>query len=477
MLSREALNSALPLTEQLDERGLFLRPVAGTPLETLVQATRSDINFNVPVGGGGWSPDLQNIEYICNVQPKDGTLNAHDVAMDQATRIAADAVKAHLNQARTVVAPAVKELVEKTLEALQTFSPSSLLGMEVKVYEYPKPLFNTSVVSAIQRYENAAFDNPTMQVRMPDLAGEEIVKLLSAGSGGMDRDIADWAAAKGEGFFSCLWSCVFQVKPADGPTKDFRGWVDDRAEGLDHALAIFLLSRRLIEKPIDGVQMNLATMENMLAEYRNQAAARLCQALNELGRVDKVGTLVRSMYDKTIEVNASVYRKWIEAGGQNEVLFGTLLGKKPAYTLDAISEQAQSALATWHHHAALTATVEANHKFNRTKDLLEKFFVEQVRTLTDDDASLAGNRDMVIKAFRDELRLVSEDDLRDLYGCALKLVCRSRFCHTQAERILSGVERVKRDNPELDVREAAAIAMIEYVAYWVSTQLKVESLR
>jgi hypothetical protein len=72
----------------------------------------------------------------------------------------------------------------------------------------------------------------------------------------------------------------------------------------------------------------------------------------------------------------------------------------------------------------------------------------------------------------EELSEVSEIDMKDLWSVSLKLVCRSRFDHTQAERILSGIEEVKRDNPSIDVREAAAVSMIKYVAYWVSSQLK-----
>ena len=59
MLTREAIQSALPLTEALDERDIFLTPVENTPLASLVRATRSDIlpNKVVPTDGSEPSAD------------------------------------------------------------------------------------------------------------------------------------------------------------------------------------------------------------------------------------------------------------------------------------------------------------------------------------------------------------------------------------------------------------------------------------
>ena len=48
MLSKEAINSALPLTEVLDGAGIYLTPVENTPLNELFKATRSSDSYSVP---------------------------------------------------------------------------------------------------------------------------------------------------------------------------------------------------------------------------------------------------------------------------------------------------------------------------------------------------------------------------------------------------------------------------------------------
>lgn len=470
MLTREALEQSLPLTEQLDDRNLFLQPIAGTPLAALVTATRADAKFNVPLDGGGYQPDLENIEFIANVKPQDGRANEHDASMDAVVEVAARAVQDHVHFAKNVVAPAVDDLVQKVNQGLAAISPSSLLGMEVRVYELPLPL-KGAIEAGVRRYADAPNDSPAMNVRMPDLAASDIVALFGKGDG-----LADWLSAKGESWLLALWEGVFQVKPGAGSGKSFRDWIDNREDGVDNALAIFLLAKKLLQDTPEGVEMQARAMEQSLVAYRNQAAARCCRALDEVAFAEKAGTLVRSVAGPLTWVNGTVYRQWIEAGGQNEVLFGNALARPQAFTVAAINERATELQSSWNRHAAVTATVEANRRFTRTKQLLASSFEEQIGEVAEGDASLAGDKASVYKAFLEELECVREDELKDLYACVLKLLCRSRFCHTESERILSGIERVKRENPALDVREAAALSVMDYIAWWVATQFKVYAL-
>ena len=478
MLTREALNASLPLTEKLDSLNLYLVPVVGTPLEALVNATRSDSNFVVRTDGGDCAPDIDSIEYIANCKDDATGASCHDAAMDDIVEVATKAVQGHITFAKTVVAPAVQDLVEKTAQSLNELTPSVLLGMEVVQYGLPSPLANSALESSVRRFAETPFDVPKLVMKSPDLGLADIKALFNSGSAGLDRDIEEWLAGKGDSFVQAVWSSVFQVKQydsIDAPAKTFRDYIEDRVDGVDWALAIFLISRKLVDAPIEGIEMNLDLFESTAVEFRNQAGARLVRALDEDAQVAKSGVLVRSHTDRVTVVNASVYRSWIEAGGENEVLFGNLLTQPAHYTVDQINANAAGLKADWNRHAALTATVESNRKFDRTKSVMERHFTSQLAAITGDDIAVLGNAEGVLKAFRDQLELVNEDDVSDLYALALRLVCRSRFAHTDAERILAGIERIKRENPTVDVREAAAVSVIEYVAHWVGTQFKVQS--
>jgi hypothetical protein len=475
MLNREALESALQLTEVLDSQGFRLLAIPGTPLDELTKATRSDANFNT-FSNGEFQPNITDICYIANCKDEMLQCSPHDVAMDHVTDVAIKAVREHMVFAKNVVAPAVQQLVEQTMSAMNDMTPSSMTGMEVVVWETPKPMENTALATAVRKYEEVPYDTPVLGMKLPNMAVSDIIELMGSGSGSLDKDVAFWASTKGESFFIRLWENVFQIKQAD--LKDnipvsFRDFIENRVDGVDNALAIFLISRKLFDNAPKDVAMSSASFNSLIVDYRNQSASRLCRALNDMDKIEKSKVLIRSIDKKrVVTVNSTVYRAWIDAGGDNEVLFGNALETMPSTLADDISAKAPMLKVNWQRHATLISITEDNKKFSRTKEILARNFDLQMRTTENENITL-GNREMISKTFNSLLQEVRVDEIDDLWKLCLKLVCRSRFSRTEAERILSGIERIKKQHPEIDVREAAAASVIEYVAYWVSTQFRV----
>lgn len=474
MIPRASLDAALPLTEQLDARGMFLRPIQGTPVDALVRATRADVKFNVQLDGGGWYPDLDNIEFIANKAPTDGMPNAHDAAMDSLVQIGVNAVRDHMSFAKNVVAPAIQELVDGVAQGLAQVNPSALLGLEVKIVELPKLMQSGAFEAAVRKYEDTPLDSPSMNVNMPDLSVADIAELALAGGAGANSEIKEFLSSMGDAWLLRLWGEVFQIRPGDH-ARTFQEIISGD-DGIPAAVGIFLLSRRLVDQAPAGVQMSASGLAFKMAEFRNQSAARLARALNEQQLIEKAGTVVRKQAGRQVTVNGSAYRQFLKDGGSNEQLFGGLVSGKPSYLAKDLKSRGGELKAAWDKHAAITATVEAGRRVIRTKELLAQCFETQVNSVAQGDRSLAGSRMEIISLFNGMLENVREDELSDIYGLALRLVCRSRFANTEAERILTGIENVKRDNPTLDIREAAAISMIQYVAWWVGTQFKVEIL-
>lgn len=475
MLTREALESALPLATTLDSRNVFLTPVENTPLQALVIATRSDIVPVVPTDGGRFSIDLENILYMANCKDRVTGACDHDQALDNVVAVAAEAVRGHIQFARNVAAAAVTDLADKTCDALRALTPSSLLGVEVQVFNYPAPLEAGQLEASVQRFADDVPNEPRLAARLPARTYTELLEIIGSGSGALDKDVQAWLATKGETFLTSLWEEVFTQKQASltDAAKSFFTFTEDRENGIDNALAIFLLARKLVEAPIEGVEMPLPAFENLMAEFRGQAGLRLKRAYAEMDQINKLGILVRSVTQRVTVVNDKVYRGWIEAGGDNEVLFGNMMDTVPQTLVSNIDAKAPALKAAWTRHATLTATVENNRRFSRTKAILDSTFRAQLAEISADDETVRNNVDLVLSRFRDELETAREKDLEDLHGLCLRLVCRSRFPHTSAEEILSGIARIECENPKIDVREAAAVAVIEYIAKWVATQFKV----
>lgn len=477
MLSIEALNSAQALTDRFDARGLIVTPVENTPLAQLVSATRSDSNFVIANEDGSVTADVESIAYIANKADETGA-SEHTHRIDEIAAVCIEAISGQINFARSVVAPVVDELVTRTNASLAEITPPSLLGMEVIVFEEPAPILNPGFESLVRRFQEVSYDSPKLEARLPDLTPAEILELLKVGTANIDRDIAEWAAAKGDVFFTSIWENVFQHK--GGPetevnSRSFRAWVEHKECGLDHALAIFLLARRLFDGAPSGTEMELRKFEGVMAEYRDQAGARICRELDELDRINKLGLLIRSYTTTTVTVNQSVYRKWLADGGENEILFGNLLVEPVTTTIEGINEKAGGLKAAWARQCTLVATVEANKRHLRVKELLSAQFRRQLQEVVEEERAALGNLDFVQKRFDDELEDAVDADLDDLYGLALCLICKARFPQSSAYDILSGIERVKKANPTLDVREAASLSVIEYIAKWVAVQMQVRS--
>jgi len=477
MLTIEALNSALPLTELLDAKGLKIVPITGTPLERLVQATRSDDNFFM-AGDGGFVPGLSDIAYIANAKDEVLGGSPHDMAFDNIVEPAIAAVREHMVFARNVVRPAVEELVVGTANYLQNQTASSLLGMEVVTYNPPLPLMNSGLEKLVHNFQETPFDVPTMRMRCPTLPASEIIELMKTGSSSLDRDIEQWIAAVGETCVMKIWENVFQVTQAglNDAVVSFRDYTEDKACGVDNALMIFLLARRLLDDILPGTEMDQRVYSNLMAEYRNQAGARLCRAIAEVDKITRAKTLVKSVNGSTTTVYGFIYDKWLKDGGSNEVLFGNMLATPFISTVENLNAKAEELKAKWARHSVMTNTLEANRKFLRTKEALVLSFEKQIREAGESfiEEATIGNRDAVVKRFRSLVEDVRADEINDLWGLSLRLVCRSRFARTDAEVILAGIDRVMRANPDIDLREAAAVSIREYVGIWVASQMKVE---
>lgn len=480
MLTRESLNSAVGLTELMDARRVTLVPVPDTPLAALVAATRANplqahTNDATTIA---YTPDLDYIETIANFQDPETGLNQHDQAVNEIAGVVIPAVRNHINFARTVVAPLVEELGQKTGAALAEMTPTSLAGAEVVTQALPAPYSNSGLESMISRFVGQAYDSPPLALRLPDIEDLAAVKaMFQTGTASLDSDIEAWLAECGDAFIQEVWEGVFQVKPVEPGKfyrKNFSDWVQDPDDGECYALAIFLLARHLIDKVPAGTEQDLRQYENLCAAFRDQAANAIAQKIERQDQCVKNGVLVLGQHRLRVTVNAEVYRKWIEAGGENEVLFGNALQRMPFATVAEIDANASQLREAWTHHCGLVSTVERNKRFNTVLGLLERHFTQQLNDGAQNDPELQQNGavDRVLKTFRDELQKVVESDLDNLYTLSLRLICKSRFPEHAAFEILSGIDRNKRENPHLDVRECAMLSIYEYVFSWVASMIR-----
>jgi hypothetical protein len=474
MLNQNTLMSALALAERLEGQRQALYPVSGSPLAALVTATRSDPAL-LDASGGNNEVFVAKVAMMANkVQEVFGGVSHHNATMDEVAGNVITHVRNHLNFAKTVVVPVVNDLYTRVKASLAEIDASALLGMEVDVMCEPAPLENPQFQASIRKFEDMHIEDLPLTLNLPDQSDDELRELVSTGSAQIDASIAEWLS-KDDMLLRYIWTHVFQQKPVEQP-KSFLGLITDRQYGVQNALAIFLFARKLTDsKPLPGTQMGLNSYKQQIVDFRNQAAGQLSRALDKIERSIKNGILVRDVIGgtKTV-VYDPLYRKFLESGGTNEMLFANALrGKSFLVSLSDLTNEKQALGEKWALHAGLVKTAEANKRFNKTKDFIELHFNSQLQELAANEDGLENNLATVRRLFENVLAGIRSTDVDDLWTLCLKVVCRARFWKTDAEQILLGMEQAKRENPSLSVREAATISTINYVADWVAGMMRV----
>lgn len=499
MLSIKALEAAIPLTQRLDAADRVLTVVPNTPLAALVnstfvangaymgnQVTATTHGSTAPMNDsdGEYRPDLFTIVYMTNA--KDDVISecAHDTAMDEITEVATQAVVGHINVARTLVAPAVLELTERTAAKIAGLTASSIANKEVIVSEYPAPLANNSLEQLTSKWANTAIEDPELQLRLPYQSPEQIADLLKTGIASLDGDVAAWAGGKGDEFFAAIWSTFFHdsgTTPRMFSDKSFRSIISDRDIGTDAALAVFLLANKLFDDgPLEGTEMALEKYNDLTSRFRNQAAGQLERITESYARALKIGSMILKRDDRSITVSGPVYRKWLSEGGSNEILLGLLVdGGMDSLAVDITSKAAEYE-RKWSNFSAYTMAAENNNRYVSMKEALSNEFRAQLMEVALDEGldpmTAKANRDNLVDSFNEELEHVKLGEFDNLYELCLKLLCRTRFVNTDAEALLSNIEIICRDNPKLSAREAATVAEAQYIINWVREQFTVAPL-
>lgn len=466
MLTVQALQSGEVLARKFDARNLIIRPLAGSVLDQLVKASCTDSEFVFDN-----RVDLDLIAGHTNRADPVTGFSGQDEAMKDVTRAVSDAVSNHLLVARTIVAPAVDEMVQRVQQGLEQALRLALTHMEVKIFYVPAPLREPTLIDSFTKAKDIPFEDFNVGAHLPPADAETIRGYCKSGATGLDQAIEEFLNGLGEEQLVSIYETFFTTK-ANGVIASSQ--FEDPVNGLNNALVAYLVARKLWDAPPDGVEMTLQSYEAEMVRIRDQAAVALIRGQNKLLRYEENGILVISYTQKSVEVYEPVYRKWIADGGTNEVLFGNVLSNNPRMNVAAIAENVEEYKKRWELFCTVQRTTEANKRFSVAKDLVRSEFHASLAELTHDEAPLQ-DRQIIAERFTKALQVTTEDEVKDPYRWILRLLCASRFYETDAFKILDGISRIKRDNPDVDVREAAAAATIQYISDWVAAQLVVSN--
>jgi len=484
MINKETAFGCVALALLASAKGKTILPVPGTPVADLVSITNNNYTSAVLGTSADRTEGDELLDYADSLESSTTSYSeiasTHDVTVDSYVESISSAVRNHISFAKNVVRPAVMEMAEKVQMSLgENRLPSA--DFCVVISDLPEPMQNTGFEEIIAKYEGRPRISPERELNLADISVEEMLELMKTGSKDYDASIATWFGTLDANFLTSIWKNIFCDFKVSQPTvvAKIDDFIKDPERGVNAALVIYLLSRKLFEEIPDNTGMSLQVYTDTIAQYRDYSGAVLHNEYVRYNTNVRNGTLVASITNvrRTINVNGPVYREWIKSGGSNEVLLGMLVGDNLKFTNVLIDEKAIQYLQAWKDYELFSNTAAKNNSFNTFRDTLSLCFSNSLMQLSEAENERMNSNsqfmDSVKKYFEEELATVTTKDMEDVYNVCLRLVCRSRFFYTESEKILNGINEAVRANPSIDIRQAALLSTIEYVADYVADQLQV----
>ena len=109
MLNQVSVEAALPVAQKLQEKGLRLLPKDGTPLMSLLLAS----------DGTGIDHELNANSDLVGIVCSRSKSVAHQLAMQDLVKLAAESVGMTLSNARNVVIPHIRDLFEQVTASVE----------------------------------------------------------------------------------------------------------------------------------------------------------------------------------------------------------------------------------------------------------------------------------------------------------------------------------------------------------------------
>lgn len=481
MIQKESILTAIGFAELLSANNQIVVAKPSTVLAEMVKRTNDDIlaTSDLDVFAG-------DVEHMTS-----GTLDApsqHDIYSDEVIDQISKAVLNHINFAKNIVKPLVVDYAEGVMQYLQNFQyPSACDQFNVIVADLPELLEDEAFIDSLKKYTGKTILKPETMPSLARKAPEELLTLMLTGDREADQAITSWYTRLGNDFFMNLWENLFRADQPERAILSYVGYDDilgyDVFERADYALAIYLLANKLFDVVDEGVEgVNLNAYRNIMAETRDFGAAILTNIIARVDGFEKTKLLVvaSDATKQQIKVYGKVYRNWLASGGCVETILGLIVSGRAVTTQVAVDEIRPYLLETWKTHSAFFTAAESNKRFDYFKDALVVKFKEIMQSLTAEEREFTDSTtDYMIavdRRFIEELAKLRSADMEDVYSVALKLVCRARFYYTDAESILTDIVEIAKINPNVDVREAALVATINYVADYVAAQMTVVSV-
>jgi hypothetical protein len=410
-----------------------------------------------------------------------GTLenpSLHDNAIGQVIDTLSGVVASHIAIARNVVKPHVLEFMTEYAEYCQrnkVVDPASSFNIVQK--ELPALFEDQSFIEQFKYYEGKASIIPKGYVSFGDVVVDHN-SLLSLGSARIDKLLAEAVIEMGDDFAKRVFEAFFRQNPDSGLDVSYSTLGQQNLyDALYMCLVLYTMAQKLHSNVPEGLNVSLSEYQSYMLEVRDFAGSMLNSLIKRAYFMIKNNTLILKSDSKTksIYVQGSVYRAYLEQGGTVEMVLGVCATNSGATSLSTVLDSRDALTRGWNSYCSFASVSAENARLDNTKMFLLTVMNTHMCNLSDVEKEYVSKdpqyANTVMKVASEYIGCLKLHDLDLVAELALNLMARARFYFTAGYQILSGIEQATKLNPNLDPREAALVSAVNYVTDYLADQI------
>lgn len=463
MLHKNVIKICQEEGANLAERGVILSVGTGS-------AFYSMINSSVQPLAALESMDSASLESM-EVDPVAEVVGAaespeHDNAQLAVIAQLAAAARYTENHAQNVLIPKVEEALESVKAYVEAYNDNAVRGFEIVQAQYPALIDSQTLQKTVSRWQGTPLDAaPVPAFKCENISLEELIR---TGSSLFDAEVAEFVAQQDPEFLQASWN-------------EFRssGYSHvlsvTQQENLPKILIFFLFSLSLYQGLPDGCYV-----ENE-AQFRadiSRAMSVLGNAVNRIiARRDnevKFGQLVLNRGDarnsRVIIVSGPAYAK-AKVDGLTDEMLKAAVQYEASLNLADILASADRLTRLWKSYEATCRVTETENRYSLTLRAMNVFLRDAINNAAEGELPMdqETHRSQIASVFN----AIPLNLRNNHYKLIRWLVWSVLYPQSDSLAHLERLDAIADENPDLDIREAASIALIQYVADWAANQITV----
>lgn len=410
--------------------------------------------------------------------------SVHTIALASEINSLTPLVAAHVSFVQNEVCKTMFNFEEKYAAQVARVDAQTPYGLfDIREMSVPAPLLDQGVVGLIERFADMNVGAGRPLSTLPAQTATQLMEYMRVSSSGANEAIAKWISEAGAMWLEGVWQHYFASgNVAPNGVVNFRGGFESLSsmpafERMNVGLAIFLLSRGLLDEPLEGSGIELNMWRDEMDAISRYAGSQVQMAMNLLESMNRQGTVILGVTNggKTVAVNSELYSKFIDSGGTIEDILGAAISNRTqTYTLDTLQADGNGFRDIWKNYQAMgQSTLNTNATLTLRAEA-KALFYDCTNGLEGEEAELLmmskQNSETLYQRGCDMIDAMDLHQLRDASCLAMELVAGLRYAHTPAKQFLTDMKEAEAAGCT-DVAEAALLAVINYIADAKSCEL------